>query len=132
DVYVVKNPGLAYGRGRIGELPLQVSLETVLAQVQDALDADSLRCSHYPDFPISSIAVASGTSDNLLWQANRAGAGVFLTGDSSVQDMMIADNSTTIVIDVGYSVSVAPGLRRLSAQLRDTFCTDGLEILYCG
>jgi len=36
DVYVVRNPGALYGRGRIGELPLKVSLETVLAQVQDS------------------------------------------------------------------------------------------------
>jgi len=48
DVYAVKNPGLMYGRGRIGELPLKVALDTVLAQVQDALNVESVRCSHRP------------------------------------------------------------------------------------
>jgi len=43
---------------------------------------------------------------------------------------MLADNSTTVVIDIGYAASVAPGLRRLCAQLRNTFASDGLEILY--
>jgi hypothetical protein len=130
DVYPVKNPGVLYGRGRIGELPLKVSLETVLAQVQDALDGVAVRCSHLPDFPIHALAAASGISDGLFWHANRAGAGAFVTGGASPQDLMLADNSTTVLIDVGYSASVAPGLRRLCAQLRDTFGGDGVEIVY--
>lgn len=130
DVYVIRNPGVLYGRGRIGELPLQVSLETVLAQVQDALEVDSVRCSHRPEFLISSLAAASGVSDGLFWHANRAGAGAFITGGASLQDLMLADNSTTVLIDVGYTASVAPGLHRLCAQMRDTFGADGIEILY--
>jgi len=132
DVYVVKNPGVLYGRGRIGELPLQVSLETVLAQVQDALEVDSVRCSHHPEFPISTLAAASGIGEGLFWQANRAGAGALITGGTTLQDLMLADNSTTVVIDIGYAASVAPGLKRLCNQLRDTFASDGLEIVYCG
>lgn len=132
DVYAVKNPGVFYGRGRIGELPLQVSLDTVLAQVQDALDVESVRCSHRPDFPISSVAAASGISDGLFWLANRAGAGALITGGPTLQDLMLADNSTTVVIDIGYSASVAPGLRQLCNQLRNTFASDSLEIVYSG
>jgi hypothetical protein len=130
DVYAVRNPGVQYGRGRIGELPLQVALDTVLAQVQDALSVESVRCSHRPEFPISLLAAASGISDGLFWQANRAGAGALITGGATLQDLMLADNSTTVVIDIGYAASVAPGLRRLCAQLRNTFASDGLEIIY--
>lgn len=131
DVYSVKNPGLLYGRGRVGELPLQVSLETVLAQVQDALEADSVRCSHHPEFPISTLAAASGIGEGLFWAANRAGAGAFITGGATTRDLMLADSSTTVLIDIGYRASVAPGMRRLAAQLRDTFGSDGLDVLYC-
>ena len=130
DVFVVKNPGVLYGRGRIGELPLAVSLETVLAQVQDALEIESIRLSHRPDFPISSLAVASGVSDGLLWPATRGGAGALITGGATLQDRMLADGSTTVLIDVGYSASVAAGLQRLSAQLQNTFASDGIEIVY--
>ncbi len=131
DVYTVKNPGVMYGRGRIGELPLKVSLETVIAQVQDALGTDALRCSHRPEFPIASLAVASGISDGLFWPANRSGAGAFVTGGATPQDLMLADGSTTVVIDVGYSASVMPGLLRLCAQLQDTFSAEGVEVAYC-
>ena len=130
DVFVVKNPGVLYGRGRIGELPLAVSLETVLAQVEDALEVDSIRLSHKTEIPIASLAAASGVSDGLLWPATRGGAGAFVTGGASLQDRMLAEGSTTVLIDVGYSASVAPGLQRLCAQLRSTFATDGIEILY--
>ncbi len=130
DVYVVKNPGVVYGRGRIAELPLQVALETVLAQVQDALGVSSLRCSHMPDFPIGRVAVASGVSDGIFWQANKAGAGALVTGGASQYDLMLADGSTTVVVDVGYGPSVAPGLRRLCAQLHGTFSADGLKTTY--
>lgn len=130
DVYVVKNPGAFYGRGRLGELPLKVALDTVLAQIQDVLGSPAVRCSHKPDFPISSLAVASGVNQGLFWQAARAGAGAFITGGSSLQDMMLADNSTTVLIDIGYSASVMPGLRRLCTQLQETFGSDGVEIVY--
>lgn len=130
DVFVVKNPGVQYGRGRIGELPLRVSLETVLAQVQDALELESVRLSHRPEFPIGTLAVASGVSDGLLWPANRGGAGAFITGGATLQDRMLAEGSTTVLIDVGFSASVAAGLERLCLQLQNTFATDGIETLY--
>lgn len=132
DVYMVKNPGVQYGRGRMGELPLKVSLETVLAQVQDALELKSVRLSHRPEFPIGSLATAAGAANGLFARANTAGAGAFVTGAASVQDLMLADNSTTVVVDVGFSASVRPGLERLCRQLQDTFALDGAEILYSG
>jgi hypothetical protein len=130
DVFVVKNPGVQHGRGRIGELPLSVSLDTVLAQVQDALELESVRLSHKPDFMIGTLAVASGVSDGLLWPATRGGAGAFITGGATLQDRMLAEGSTTVLIDVGYSASVSAGLQRLCAQLQNTFASDGTETLY--
>ncbi|MGC8667281.1 MAG: Nif3-like dinuclear metal center hexameric protein [Chthonomonadales bacterium] len=130
DVYMVKNPGAFYGRGRLGELPLKVALDTVLAQIQDVLGSPAVRCSHKPEFPISSLAVASGVTQGLFWQAARAGAGAFITGGASLQDMILADNSPTVLIDIGYPSSVMPGLKRLCTQLEKTFGSDGVEITY--
>jgi hypothetical protein len=129
DVYAVKNPGVLYGRGRIGELPLRVSLDTVLAQVQDALEVESIRCSHKPEFPIGSLAAVSGICEGLFWPANRAGAGALVVGGASLQDLMLAESSATVVIEVGYAASVMPGLERLCAQMRETFGPDGIEII---
>lgn len=137
DVYPLRNPGLYYGRGRIGELPLSVSLETVLAQVNDALELkteNQARCLHRTGLPIRSLAVVSGMGEgeSLLWAAHRQEAGAVVVGGTSLHDLMIADSLSTAIIDVGFAPSVTPGLRRLAAQLRDTFGSDGLEIVYAG
>jgi hypothetical protein len=134
DIYPLRNPGIVYGRGRIGELPLKVSLDTVLAQVNDALGLDKenrARCSHTPALPIGSLAVACGTGagENLLWAAHRQGAGALVTGGASVTDLILADGLATVLIDVGFAPSVAPGLQRLVAQLRDTY-HDSLQVIY--
>jgi hypothetical protein len=135
DIYPLRNPGVLYGRGRIGELPLKVSLDTVLAQVNDALELGAEnrpRCSHRPGLPISSLAVASGTGagESLLWAAHRQEAGAIVTGGVSLTDLMLADSTATVLIDVGFAPSVAPGLQRLVAQLRNTFDADGIHVVY--
>lgn len=130
DVVAIRNPGAPFGRGRIGELPLRVSLETVLEQIHDALGPVSVRCSHRAEFPVGSMAVASGTTDGLFWSANRAGAGVLVVGGASQQELMLAEGTTTVLIDIGYGASVGPGLALLATQIRSTFGHDGLEVVY--
>lgn len=135
DLYPLRNPGVVYGRGRIGELPLKVSLDTVLAQVNDALELTSenrARCFNRSGIPIHSLAVASGTgvNESLLWAAHRQEAGAIVTGGIALTDLMLADSTATVLIDVGFAPSVAPGLRRLMAQLQDTFSSDGAQVSY--
>ncbi len=137
DVYPLRNPGAVYGRGRIGELPLKVSLDTVLAQVDDALELGRdkpARCSHRPGLAINSLAVASGisTGENLLWEAHRQEAGAFVVGGASLADQMLADSANTVLIDVGFGPSVTPGLQRLAAQLRSTFSANALTVTCVG
>jgi hypothetical protein len=135
DIYPLRNPGVVYGRGRIGDLPLKVSLETVLAQVSDALalgPESQPRCSHRPDAAIGTLAVASGTGagESLLWAAQRQQAGALVTGGTLLSDQILADGGATVLIDVGFAPSVAPGLQRLVVQLRDTFGSDGMHVVY--
>lgn len=135
DIYPLRNPGVVYGRGRIGELPLKVSLDTVLAQVNDVLGLgpeSRARCSHHPGLPIGSLAVASGVSEGegLLWAAHRQGAGALIVGGGAVSDQMLADSTATVLIDVGFAPSVAPGLQCLATQLRGTFGSDGMQVVY--
>jgi hypothetical protein len=137
DVYPLRNPGMSFGRGRIGDLPLAVALETVLAQVNDALElpADTpARCLHRTVLPIQSLAVASGMSsgESLLWEAHRQNADAVIVGSASLDDLMIADSLSTALIEVGFAPSVTPGLQKFAQQLRDTFAADGLEVIFSG
>ncbi len=129
DVYALRNPGTPYGRGRIGDLPLNVSLDTVLSQVHDALPGASVRCSHRSQIPISRLAVASGMCDGLISNASRSVAGALVTGSASPEDWVTAANSATVLIEVGYAASVAPGLQRLCTQLKKTFAPEGVEVI---
>ncbi len=131
DVYALQNPGTPYGRGRIGDLPLGVSLPTILAQIEDALPGSSLRCSHRTQTPITRLAVISGVSDGLVSAAVVAKAGAVVTGHATPQDWMLTQDSGIVLIEVGYPASVVPGLRRLSTQLRKTFGEEGAEVICC-
>ena len=134
DVYPLHNPGMVYGRGRIGELPLHVSLDTILAQTSDALglEGNAARCTNRMDALVGTLAVASGvdTGEGLLWAAHRQQAGALIVGGLSMTDTLLADSTHTTVIDIGFAPSVAPGLERLTAQLQDTFRGDGLRVVY--
>lgn len=135
DIYPVRNPGVVYGRGRIGDLPLKVSLDTVLAQINDALGlgADNrARCVYRADLPIGSLAVASGAGEgeSLLWAAQRQEAGALIVGGVSPADLALADGGVSTLIDIGFAPSVAPGLQRLVAQLNDTFGGDDVQVVY--
>jgi len=131
DVYALRHPGTPYGRGRVGDLPLDVSLETILHQAQDALPGSSIRCSHRTDMPISRLAAVSGSLDGLTAEAAAAGAGAVVTGQATATDWMLAENSATVLIEVGYSASVGPGLQRLCTQIRKTFGPEGVEVICC-
>ena len=107
----------------------------MLAQVNDALELNGdhrARCSHRPGLPIGSLAVASGTGagERLLWAAHRQEAGAIVTGGVSLTDLMLADHGPTVLIDVGFAPSVTPGLQRLVAQLRNTYESDGIQVVY--
>lgn len=134
DVYPLLNPGMVYGRGRIGELPLQVSLDTILAQTSDALglEGNAARCMNRMDALIGTLAVASGmdAGEGLLWSAHRQQAGALIVGSLSMTDTLLADSTRTTIIDIGFAPSVAPGLQRLVALLQDTFCGDGVRVVY--
>ena len=89
----------------------------------------SLRCSHRSEMLVGTLAVASGRADGLVWSASRAGAGAIVMGGATPHDMMLAEGSATVIVDVGYKASVAPGLRSLCRQLQNTFAGDA-EVVY--
>lgn len=131
DVYALDNPGTPYGRGRVADLPLDVSLETILHQIQDAFPGSSIRCSHRTQLAISRVAVVSGTSGDLVAAASAVRVGAFVTGHATPRDWMIAENTAMVLVEVGYASSVAPGLQRLCTQIRKTFGPEGVEVICC-
>jgi len=67
--------------------------------------------------------------DGLISNASRSVAGALVTGSASPEDWVTAANSATVLIEVGYAASVAPGLQRLCTQLKKTFAPEGVEVI---
>jgi putative NIF3 family GTP cyclohydrolase 1 type 2 len=137
DIYPLRNPGAVFSRGKLGELPLPVSMVTVLGQIEDALrsyGSNRLRSYNVQNRSVRNVAVVSGESDNgrTVQAALRANADVVILGSVSQQDQMMVDGHNTALVDTGYAPSLAPGLERLAAQLRNTFGAEGLRVLCAG
>ncbi len=137
DIYPLRTPGSVFSRGKLGELPLPVSMVTVLGQVEDALRSygtNRLRSYNVRNREVQTVAVVSGDSEGgrTVQAALRAGADVVILGAVSQLDQMMVDGHRTALVDTGYAPSLAPGLERLAAQLRNTFGAEGLRVLCAG
>ncbi|MGB2867513.1 MAG: Nif3-like dinuclear metal center hexameric protein [Bacteroidota bacterium] len=81
DVYRVENPSANYGAGAIGSLSQPVTLEAFLKRAKRILDAESLRYAGNARTKVRRVAVCGGSGSELIHDAARAGADVFLTAD---------------------------------------------------
>ena len=83
DVYPVEQPATLYGLGAIGRLEEPVPLGAFLQHVAVRLETDGIRYTGDTEEPILRVAVCGGAGSDLIPDAMRAGADVFLTADVS-------------------------------------------------
>ncbi|HMM20227.1 MAG TPA: Nif3-like dinuclear metal center hexameric protein [Selenomonadales bacterium] len=123
DLYSLKNPGIAYGLGRVGELPGGVALRDFAAQIKTALEVPFVRLTGPENRTVKKVAVCGGSGAGLIGDAARSGADVLVTGDVKYHDAQQAQRLGLTVIDAGHFgterpvvAAVAAYLRRLGAQ----------------
>ena len=102
DVYPLLNEGAKLGLGRIGRLPIPVSLVDYAARLRKNLTAPSLRYVGDPIAMISKVALCSGSGASLLHEAVRAGADVLVTGDVKYHEARDAEDLGIALIDAGH------------------------------
>ncbi len=88
--------------GRIGTLEPTMSLEDFAAFVRATLGCRNLRTVGNPDEEISKVALCSGSGGDLMLNALRAGADVYLTGDIGHHDAQLASEIGLNIIDAGH------------------------------
>ena len=81
DVYRVENPSASYGAGAIGILPRPVTLAAFLKKSKRILGAEGVRYSGNAGKKVQRIAVCGGSGGELIQDAAKARADVFLTAD---------------------------------------------------
>ena len=102
DIYPLLNEGEKLGLGRIGRLPISLTLAEYSAQLKMDLTAPALRYVGDPAARISKVALCSGSGVSLLREAARSGADVLVTGDVKYHDARDAEDLGLALIDVGH------------------------------
>jgi dinuclear metal center YbgI/SA1388 family protein len=101
DLYTLENGNPNFGMGAIGNLSKQMTVRAFLAHVKKKLHVGSLRFSGSPAQTVQRIAVCGGSGSELLEEAIRAKADVFVTADVRYHGFQSADNRI-ILVDAGH------------------------------
>ncbi len=88
--------------GRVGVLDPTMSLEDFAAFVRATLGCKTLRTVGNSDEEISTVALCSGSGGDLMLNAFRAEADVYLTGDIGHHDAQLASEIGLNIIDAGH------------------------------
>jgi dinuclear metal center YbgI/SA1388 family protein len=117
DVVPLENLSPDHGKGAIGELPRPLTLRAFLQNVKRRLGAPVLRFTGVPNRRIRTVAVCGGAGAELLGDAVRAGADVFVTADVTYHAFHDAAGRIALV-DAGHFETEAPVLEVVARRLR--------------
>lgn len=127
DVYPLGNTSAEYGMGTVGTLGRSVPLRQFLASVRTALGAPALRWTGNPRSSVRKVALCGGSGSELLDDAIRAGADVFVTADVRYHTYQEAEGSIALV-DAGHYETEIPVVASVVARLRREIQSRGRRI----
>ncbi len=107
--------------GRVGVLEPAMSLEDFAAFVKATLGCKALRTVGNPEEEISTVALCSGSGGDLMLNALRAEADVYLTGDIGHHDAQLASEIGLNIIDAGHFETENIICPFLAEYFRDNF-----------
>lgn len=114
--------GLGYGR--VGSLAPALTLEQLLAKIQDRLDPPELIYSPAVDLgqTIERVAVLGGSGASYIDAVCKTGAQVYLTADCKFHQFQEARDRNLILVDAGHYATERPAC----ARLVERFCQQGI------
>lgn len=115
DVYPLDNESTEFGMGAIGELKSAVPLKSFLSLVRKALRAEGLRVSGNPKKQVKTIAVCGGSGSDLIPEAIRANADLFVTAD--IRYHAFHGTGPLALIDAGHWETEHPILKVIHSRL---------------
>lgn len=117
DVYALQPKPASTGSGRIGHLPKARTLSDLAHQAKSALSANQVQTAGDPQRSVTRVALACGAAGELLDDALRAGADVFLTGEMRFHDILRAQAHNLGLILPGHYATERPGMEELASVL---------------
>ena len=118
DLLLLQNRREDLGLGRIGRLPQALPLQDYARQIGAALGANALRLVGDPQRLVSKVACCGGSGASLLFDAQRQGADLLVTGDIKYHDARNALDLGLALIDAGHFATEQVMVAGLAEKLR--------------
>jgi len=120
DVYPLRAaPGP--GEGRIGELTKATTLQEFARRVKKLLPTRVVQVVGEADQPMRRVAIVCGAGGEMLNDAIRAKADVFLTGEARFHDAWTARAAGVALVLPGHHATERPGVEDLARRLGEAF-----------
>jgi dinuclear metal center YbgI/SA1388 family protein len=124
DLVRLAAPPQAGGAGRSGDLPAPVERAELLVRIKAGLGVERLLVAGPTTGAVQRVATAAGAAGELLGDAIRAGAGLFLTGEVRHHDALAAPGIT--IVAALHSNSERRTLARVAGWIREG--SPGLDV----
>jgi dinuclear metal center YbgI/SA1388 family protein len=118
DVYPLRSPQSTTGTGRLGTLAEPLSLEEFARRVKDLLQAGPVQLIGDPSRLVQRVAIVCGAGGELMGEAIRARADVFLTGEMRFHDYLAARAQNLALCLPGHYATERFALEELAGQMR--------------
>jgi dinuclear metal center YbgI/SA1388 family protein len=116
DVFGSEAPVMSFGMGVIGELPHAIPPAAFVRTIKKVLGVDSVRCTPFHKRTVQRIAACGGSGSELLGEAIRQGADLYVTADVKYHAFHEALGET-ILVDAGHWETEFPVVRALASWL---------------
>ena len=118
DLLLLQNRRDDLGLGRIGRLPQPLPLQDYARQISAALGTNLLRLVGDPQRLVSKVACCGGSGASLLFDAQRQGADLLVTGDIKYHDARNALDLGLTLVDAGHFATEQVMVAGLAEKLR--------------
>jgi dinuclear metal center YbgI/SA1388 family protein len=119
DVYRLHAAGSTQGDGRVGSLSAAVPLGELARTARTALGAGMVQAVGDLARPVRRVAIGCGAGGELLGDALRCGADVFLTGELRFHDYLEAQARGLALVLPGHYATERPGVEDLARRLQE-------------
>ena len=119
DLWPIKGEDRRFGLGRVGHLPLEYTLQDLARRVGEVLGTDKVFFVGEPQRLVRRVALCAGAGGDLLKEAHRAGAEVYLTAEIKYHQAREAEALGLGLITFGHFESERPIVFEMARFLKE-------------
>lgn len=121
DLIPLENAWPGAGLGRVGMLEAPTSAAAFLERIRAVLQTDRLAIIGDAERTVRRVALCTGAGGDLIEQARRSGADLYLTGEVKHHQALLARAGGPVVVDAGHFATERPAVALLADHLSAAF-----------